>query len=123
MIPISPLNNPTPRELLLRTAQLFEEHPKVFHFANSRQPIVGCNTPGCALGWMASLARIPTHRGSDRFDPGRLGEFLGYSGEFMFETVFYNRMNKLSPSEPCWTRDAGTCAKALRLYADVYHPA
>jgi hypothetical protein len=105
------------RDAILKAADHIERHPGDFDFGSAMVPHT-CGSPGCALGW--------------------LGHFIGGCTTYRHvcdrvfgidEYKFYERLTEaeMGPkpdwSYGTWHRDAGVCARVLRLYADKYHPA
>jgi len=119
------------RDIILKTADYLEQHPSEFDFM--RTGIPSCGTPGCALGWISVFAGFK--KGSYTAALGLLGlepeaqrfGAIVCSPENKESTyAFYNRLEDLVPG---WrwggpsNKNNGKCARALRLYADKYHPA
>ena len=99
------------REAILKAAAHIEKNPNEFDFMAVCFPEPGCGTPGCALSW--------------------IGSFLGKRATYGVTTLsievlavstwtFYERMKQF---ENNWRHEADSCARALRQYADAYHPA
>ena len=95
------------RQAILKAADSIEQHPELFNFHTTRMP--DCDTPSCALGWIA------LHAGKN--------EFRGYRDVLNVRSgkEFYLRMRDLHGGFG-WRHTAVDCANALRLYADKYHP-
>ncbi len=101
------------REAILKAADHIEAYPQWFDYNPVIVPSRSCGTPGCALGWIGFFMGLGKKSVADvafRMD------LLGGSMEF------YDGMNKVNKSAG-WISNAEKCAKALRLYADKYHPA
>lgn len=121
----------TIREAILSAASSIALYPARFDFSSCAVPLPGCNTPGCALGWIGShLDLVSTaYYESDpsvRYFVGGLETVTTIMGIGHHELGFYARMDELSGlnyNEPHWTREANACATTLRAYADRYHPA
>ncbi len=109
------------RTAILKAADSIEQNPKMFWFSSISTP--DCGTPGCALGWVAYHIGEGVLCGNS-WDPWKLGRRLGIleNGKYMAGIGFYHRMDKLHGGYD-WKDSAPECAKALRLYADKYHPA
>jgi hypothetical protein len=107
------------REAILKAADQIEGNPALFSFMRGRP--VDCRSPGCALGWVgfyASKSCFYDYRETAHMIlkvPGHFGYGTGTS-----HYNFYDRMGALDDD---WRHDAAACARALRLYADKYHPA
>lgn len=97
------------RDAILKAADHIEAHPEAFHFMETRVPHV-CGTAGCALGWIGFFAGLNAHS---------VGEVVAAMNTESFE--FYDRMDKYGGRT--WIDDPTLCAKALRGYADEFHPA
>lgn len=123
------------RAAILEAADFIEKHPKQFEFREPRMPR-DCDSPGCALGWIGyfSGADLPAEKRWDRPEgvpfeadcdtthyKGRVSARI-VAEVFLHTTEgqFYNELNHFSVN---WTCYSDRCAKALRLYADAYHPA
>lgn len=92
-------------------ADHIEHHPKLFNFDTILHP--DCDTPGCALGWVAVFAGFaPTETGT--WNGAALESLLGLRGR-----AFYGRMDEI---DLFWMGSARRCAPALRKYAHQYHP-
>lgn len=103
------------RQAILEAATWIEANPKDFQFTAVRIPHP-CGSPGCALGWISAFA------GFERTN------FAGFTAALPLLGVryaddFYGRMHKLSPWWGNWMFSPKACVKALRRYADKYHPA
>lgn len=119
----------TPYQAILAAADHIETQPKAYDFGTYSYP--ACGTPGCALGWVAAIAKLPMdnrHYGCWNMRP--ITEFLGEDEDNFTEQRFYMRMDKLAPATRedvegetvmVWTQEAGACAAALRQYAQKYH--
>jgi hypothetical protein len=110
------------REAILRAADWIEGHPEDFDFGMGDIP--ECGTPGCALGWISAFAgfKAPFRYTAAADALGLEPElFLGRHFFPLKAYAFYNRMSDLVPYE-IWKRSAMMCARALRLYADRWHP-
>ena len=110
------------REAILKAADHIEHNPGRFQFNSVFVPN-DCGSPGCAIGWIGRFAGA--EQGSmieilHRHDKPSAVELLGLRSQ----EDFYDRMRELALVAPApWQYDAAQCAKALRIYADTYHPA
>lgn len=116
------------RQAILKAADHIERNPSAFNFGAVRFPKPNdCGTPGCALGWIGVFAGLPDMyaRSLDRSDSWCVlraaREVLGLPDKCHTDSVFYERMDEVAGTD--WRHSAATCARALRLYADRYHPA
>ena len=101
------------REAILKAADSIEMNPELFNFSSTVLPSRDCGTPGCALGWIATY--------SDGACLTSCGRGWLYDRVLdINDSLFYNRMSAISFY---WITSAEECAKALRAYADKYHPA
>lgn len=98
------------REAILKAADSIEKHSELFNFSSTVIP--DCGTPGCALGWIAFHRLEAQHSSGMTWIPDKPVEHS--------DLDFYRRMDGLQSN---WKYNAVDCAKALRLYADKYHPA
>ena len=98
------------RQAILAAANSIEKNPKMFAFESCVIP--DCGSQGCALGW--------------------IGFHLGLSANFIslgvsvcpvlgVKTAAFHELTKLYGSFD-WQHSAPDCAKALRLYANKFHP-
>lgn len=96
------------RQAILKTAELFEAHPKLFKYSECAVP--DCGTPGCAIGYVCHFMNC---------QPG--GDIGWYEMDVIGvdASVFYERMSALDIG---WIADGGRCSRGMRLYADKYHP-
>jgi hypothetical protein len=108
----------TIRQAILSAADHIEARPEDFDFGTGEVPR-SCGTPGCALGWIG-------------FYVGGYKDYAAVSeGVFGMDRIeFYQRLTNLERGDSDknwsygdWTHGAVACARALRLYADKYHPA
>lgn len=100
------------REAILKAADHIQANPGEFDFGAWWVPN-GCGTPGCAVGWIAHFMGWEAGVGCWN-DAARV---VGVESlEFM------NRMGEVSGNQLGWTQSATECARALRLYADRWHP-
>lgn len=97
------------REAILKAADHIEANPGLFDFGIPMVPN-NCWARGCALGWIGYFADVQGESIS-KVSTQLLG--LRDSG------VFYGRMNEWGAD---WDDTATEAARALRLYADKYHP-
>ena len=110
------------RQAILKAADSIEQHPKMFSFGSLSIP--GCGSPGCALGWTGH------HLGMRGYGLKNICIAIGLPLLTKYKDrddcwramTFYTRMTELIGSGD-WRNSAPECAKALRLYADKYHPA
>lgn len=108
------------RQAMYSAADSIEQNPEMFDFGSLSIP--GCGLPGCALGWTAH------HLGMRGNGLAKVCLALGLpllpkyadEGDCWRAMTFYDRMDALSND---WHSNAIECSKALRLYADKYHPA
>jgi len=108
------------RTAILKAADSIEQNPHLFDFDSILVP--DCGSSGCLIGWIAA------HSGLE-YQPfvgsQGLGKYWILGGAKIFDLIgvkeyeLYDRMNLLGAN---WRDDALECAKALRLYADKYHP-
>lgn len=103
------------REAILKAADSIESRPDLFNYW-ATVPDQSCGAPGCALGWIALHAGTFHGRTWDR---EQLAKLLG-GDRVNHDYQFYQRMNGICEG---WESSARTCAPAMRLYADKYHPA
>lgn len=103
------------RDAILAAADQIQRDPESFNYFGNDLP--SCGTPGCAIGWVAHFRGIrgSFNAASDRDAIRAIGVHWNYHSR-----SFVGRMDELSP---VWRNDAAACARALRLYADKYHPA
>lgn len=109
------------RAAILKAADSIKRSPQTFQFGSVDRPF-GPGDCACALGWVTYFSEAPQRRpwGLSYSDALPL---LGVD-----ESEFYARM---TDSESRWDKfmlrswmfDATACARALRAYADKYHPA
>ena len=110
------------RQAILKAADSIEQYPKLFDYNSCKCPNYGCGTPGCALGWIGfHLGRAVKVNGArqGKFENG-LDDIASFTTDDGDAVTFYNRMHGISRFS--WQKNAAKCAKALRLYADKYHP-
>lgn len=124
------------RQAILMAADHIEGHPEEFSFRASRRPDrPGCGTPGCALGWISAFAveKTANNMGFDAACPA-LGIPSGDHQEFYCRLSALETNTVRTYSAPTgtprhwaydtqWHQQPGVCARAMRLYADKYHPA
>ena len=105
------------RQAILKAADSIEQNPHLFNFGSTE--VAGCNTPGCALGWIA--CHLGQAKEGQYFEAPTLGALLGLkdNGRPWAGANFYDLMDEFSEQ---WHEDAAKCSAALRLYADKYHP-
>jgi hypothetical protein len=99
------------RDAILKAADHIESHPEEFDFHSVDRP--GCGTPGCALGWIGVFGEVTKPAGRSWL--GAVSDYIAVDS-----VVFYQRMSEL---DGYWTVFHDSCARALRAYADKYHPA
>ena len=103
------------REAILKAADHIERFPLQFNYWSHDRPD-GCGTPGCALGWIGVFAGVANTDVADTCAYiDAVEEKTGISA-----LPFYYAMADLVFG---WNEDGISCAMALRLYADKYHPA
>ena len=100
------------RDAILRTAALFETRPAAFDYYATQVP-PDCGTPGCVIGHIALAAGLPT--GTNVHDAALCGTLFGAG-----PLEVYERLYGLGGY---WQGSADVAARALRAYADKYHPA
>ena len=106
------------RAAILAAADYIERNPQDFNYESisipgrprKRMDWTPTNC-GCAIGWTMALSGTA----ADSLSLFAV-ESLGCEGA----AEFYIRMGDLAPG---WERSAPLCVKAMRLYADKYHPA
>jgi hypothetical protein len=122
------------RDAILKAADHIERNPGEFNFGSTKIPDgPGCGTPGCALGWIGAFCGVveAANKVQDidscyygwrcialvcsETDNGKQKPLMR-----MDSGQFYARMSGLVSD---WMCRADACARALRLYADKYHPA
>lgn len=115
------------REAILRAADHLEAHPEQYDIFRTN---VGSNSGficggppsewrGCALAWIDKMASGKgSAESASRIMNLKVGEeyFSDGFGDFR------DRMNEFADYF-AWTRNASECSRALRLYANKYHPA
>lgn len=100
------------RQAILSAANSIEQYPKLFDFNSTIIPN-DCDTPGCALGWVAY------HLGSKYLvSAGITWKSDSFTGD---DGLFYKNMNHICGSD-AWKTSASECSSSLRIYADKYHP-
>lgn len=113
------------RQIILRAAEHIERNPTDFYFYGGYIPVPGeCDTQTCALGWIGYFAGL---RCGSWNIIAVAHEVLGLDAEDG-DREFYDRMEEFAPSRNprkwgAWSTNAAACARALRAYADMYHPA
>ena len=108
------------REAILKAADHIGRNPNEFQFWSITTPEhPGCGTPGCALGWIGTFCGL-RHVGPIAVAQRALG--LVNENGWDHAKVFYDRMRAI-PEARGWSDSAAVCSRALRLYADKYHPA
>jgi hypothetical protein len=107
------------RQAVLKAADSIEQYPGLFDFSSVVKPNMDCGVPSCAIGWIAFWLGINDMLPIDLF--GKVTESLGLGSDFHAATFFYKRMDNVY-GDVGWKWSAPECAKALRLYADKYHP-
>jgi len=100
---------------LLTTADLFETNPVRYGYGCTLVP--DCGTPGCAVGYVGFFMGLKA--GTGCWVDGDCASIIGVS-----HNVFIRRMDAFEGTLHYmdWRSNAADCAKALRLYADEYHP-
>lgn len=99
------------RNAILSAADSIENNPSLYEFGSCDIASPDCGTPGCALGW------IGLHLGLQESD--NLYAVCDAIGAKC--TVCFYALSEAVGSKK-WYHSADECAKALRLYADKYHP-
>ena len=116
------------RQAILAAADHIGRYPDEFRFSSVVVPKHGgCGTPGCALGWIGTFSGARARTKSEwGFDADTIGAVafndinpMRWSLLGISQKAFYDRMNNIQKG---WQYDAESCAAALRLYADKYHP-
>jgi hypothetical protein len=111
------------RTAILKAADSIEASPQLFAFESIVCPDAGCGTPGCALGWIGFHANAPKRdyiynsSGSQISGYPFIGDLADPIG--VTDQEFYSRMEDFNDY---WSSDAVQCAKAMRQYADKFHP-
>lgn len=111
------------REAILAAAAHIEAHPEQWDFMECGIPKEHtCGTPGCALGWIGFFLKYNDKGGE--IDSIRNLDDVSLFMDSVYQTQFYDRMNRLSNASPGpdWTSDATKAANTLRLYARSWHP-
>ena len=118
------------RAAILQAADHIEQHPHRFEFLVNDVPSHD-DTCACALGWIGFFSNAYPAP-SNAYSLGVIVEnvardFLGIETpehRALFSAVeFYERLNTICGAEnDQWTASPKLCAKALRAYADKYHP-
>lgn len=111
------------RTAILKAADSIEQNPGTYDFRSTHLPDDSCGISGCALGWIAYHANLDIPVLDFGMGPERHMSYNGLIYEYLgieFDCCF-NNLNKANGSED-WKLSAPECAKALRLYADKYHP-
>jgi len=100
------------RTAILKAADSIEQNPKMFDYDSVDIP--DCGSPACALGWIGFHLGMSCKKHGLGRDVCRA---LGIKRQASFpELTLFCGSHK-------WKDSAPECAKALRLYADKYHPA
>ena len=112
------------RTAMYKAADSIEQNPDLFGFMENGRPDPDCGTPGCALGWVGYHLNIVS-----KYMPNPTAKALGCPREVLItpkpreEFGFFSRMDVFSRTHNYdWRHCAPDCAKALRLYADKFHP-
>jgi len=113
------------RQAILKAAAHIERNPSLFDFKCLRVPPGECGTPGCVLGWIGFFAQVKSSYDFSTASNLDVSRFMGIPDTTL---VFYERMSQCSKQangDTCyeWRSNAEKCAKAMRVYADRYHPA
>jgi len=98
------------RTAILQAADHIERYPDAWNFHKLRVP--DCGSPGCALGWIGYFLGM-----EPQTKIYKVLQILGLESDFQF----YRRLN--DSVERQWRNKPALAVKALRLYADKYHPA
>lgn len=101
------------RQAIISAAGQIDRTPGSFFFGTCKIPHT-CGSPGCAIGWIAFYLGETGYIGDSEVIPLLVGRHDG-------GREFYHRMYALVGGD--WIKNAGLCARGLRLYADKYHPA
>ena len=104
------------RTAIMKAAGSIEQNPDIFSFGSIKCPDPDCGTPGCAIGWMGFHMGMEGLSSMELFT--RVNSSLGING---IGIEFYGRMDAVFGGHK-WKHSATNCAKALRLYADKFHP-
>lgn len=114
------------RQAILKAADHIERQPHLFSFKEWLMPN-DCGSPGCAIGWIGVFSETVVEKSCHDGIERRSGvasdvcpAVLGIKAE-----DFYDRMDSIDQTtdfDKRWRRNAGTCARSLRAYADKYHP-
>lgn len=119
------MSGPSAYEAIIYAAEMIERSPERYDFASIDRPDPACGTPGCALGWIGVYLDVPAE--SEVHYPSYLTRVLSLLSVTASE--FYERLDAIqirwreggSIDNGMWSIDAGSCARALRAYADEYH--
>lgn len=103
--------------LLHAVALYIEERPEMYDFKAIHIPLEG--ETGCMLGLLAGMAGLPSWD-----EAGNSANVLGVGNKLLgvHNLVFYERVSDLCGGRELATVSAADTAKALRQYADTYHP-
>lgn len=107
------------REAILKAADHIEQHPEGFNFHVFENKPESLNGIGCPLVWIGYFnGVVPDGTESyarqiiEREMGSNLAEFCSHLGAINYS---------FGPNN-LWTKDAATCARALRKYADQFYP-
>ena len=103
------------RQAILKAADSIENDPNLFDYSSLKVPDPGCGVPGCALGW------IDFHLGMEKEACMGKGDIVYKALGIKHDAGFTHLTETVGHQK--WMHSAKECAKALRQYADVHHPA
>jgi hypothetical protein len=107
------------RDAILAAADSIEAQPHRFSFISVNIPDPnGTHSQGCGLGWISSYTNADERERGYQF--GSALPALGLKYDIHGCDTFYSRMADFDDE---WTDSGFKCAKALRKYANKYHPA
>ncbi len=99
-----------------KAARLIERNKQRYNFYTARAPTTEQDR-ACVLGWIGYFLK-ETSSVDANFATQVAKRLTGKPGAFSWYT-FYQRMDNLVVGE--WRENHRLAAKALRLYADIYH--
>jgi hypothetical protein len=99
----------------LKAADHIERNPSLWNFYQLKVP--DCGTSACALGWIGAFAGM--HAGTLLSAGGGPVHAL----QLTDPRFFYSRMHELDGGAALLWGDISRIVRAMRLYADKYHPA
>lgn len=105
----------TPRDILLKAADHIERNPESYRFSKVFMPSWRKPT-GCMIGWMAHYAGHWSWFGRAQAGDKRCKKILGINS-----SEFFSRLYKV-PNNMTWASNPFDAVRAMRSYANVYHP-